>query len=153
MIKNTGVIQTLCKKSLLYHKKDLTFEKYIIIVFCKSNLSNMSLKEFLCVICVLWFVSLMLFPDRKYDRHLILKFIEQAPEIKDVGAYNKRLTPFGFGVDELFVNDYLKLILEYDINYYQIYSYNQLKLIFFSYVLLCLFYNFYQNILNHLNFY
>ena len=65
MIKNTGVIQTLCKKSLLYHKKDLTFEKYIIIVFCKSNLSNMSLKEFLCVICVLWFVSLMLFPDRK----------------------------------------------------------------------------------------
>lgn len=61
MIKNTGVIQTLCKKSLLYHKKDLTFEKYIIIVFCKSNLSNMSLKEFLCVICVVWFVGFILF--------------------------------------------------------------------------------------------
>ena len=31
MIKNTGVIQSLYKKSLLYHKKSLTFKKHSFI--------------------------------------------------------------------------------------------------------------------------
>ncbi len=44
---------------------------------------------------------------KKYDKNLLLDFIKKAHEIKDVGAYNKRFTDFGFGVDELFLNKYL----------------------------------------------
>jgi hypothetical protein len=42
----------------------------------------------------------------KYDRNIILDFIKSAHLIKDPYIYNKRFTPFGFGVDELFVNKY-----------------------------------------------
>ncbi len=79
---NHPIVTHTFDSALLQHKKEIDKNLYFII----SNF--------------------MLFPDKKYDRNLILKFIEQAPEIKDVGAYNKRLTPFGFGVDELFINKY-----------------------------------------------
>ncbi len=50
--------------------------------------------------------AFLLFPNEKYDKNLILNFINEAPSIKDIGPYEKRLTTFGFGVDELFLNKY-----------------------------------------------
>jgi hypothetical protein len=43
----------------------------------------------------------------KFDHTIITDFIKNAHNIKDVGQYDKRLTPFGFGVDELFITKYL----------------------------------------------
>lgn len=72
----------------------------------------------------------------KFDKSIILNFIANAPNIIDKGMYGKRLKPFGFGVDELFLNEYfvyydnskyiqdvkLGMILNYDVNWF-IYQY------------------------------
>ncbi len=54
-----------------------------------------------------YFVAgVMHFPDKKFDKKILLNFIKDAPKIKDLGHYNKRLTPFGYGTDEIFLNNY-----------------------------------------------
>ncbi len=50
--------------------------------------------------------AFLLFPNEKYDKNLIINFIKDASNIDDIGPYGKRLTTFGFGVDELFLNKY-----------------------------------------------
>ena len=55
--------------------------------------------------------SALLF-DKQYDKNILINFIIDAHNIKDVGKYNKRTTPFGFGVDELFLNKYFFNIIE-----------------------------------------
>ncbi len=42
----------------------------------------------------------------KFDKSIILNFIANAPKILDKGIYGKRLKPFGYGTDELFLNEY-----------------------------------------------
>ena len=61
----------------------------------------------------------------KFDKNIIINFIKNAPNIIDTGFYNKRLTTFGYGIDEIFVNKYLLnnvnkkgIIIEYDIHYF-----------------------------------
>jgi hypothetical protein len=50
--------------------------------------------------------GLMFFNDKKYDYNILINFIKNAENIKDKGFYDKRLTPFGYGTDELFINKY-----------------------------------------------
>ena len=65
----------------------------------------------------------------KFDKDIIINFIENAHNIKDTGFYNKRFKPFGFGVDEIFINKYLlsnidkyASIIEYNISYFMYHS-------------------------------
>lgn len=67
----------------------------------------------------------------KFDKNIIIDFIKSAHEISDPGRYDKRLTPFGYGTDEVFINKYfvyskdnnldLSLLLQYDINWFLYY--------------------------------
>lgn len=73
----------------------------------------------------------------KFDKSIILNFIQNAQNITDKGHYGKRLKPFGYGTDELFLNEYflysnkmndgtypvikgikLGMLLNYDINWF-----------------------------------
>lgn len=77
--------------------------------------------------------------DFKFDKAIIIDFIKKAHTILDKGMYNKRLDPFGYGTDELFINKYLLskdfisnnnikfgLFLNYDINWFLYYYKNEL---------------------------
>lgn len=71
----------------------------------------------------------------KFPKSIIVDFILNAPNINDKGLYNKRLKPFGYGTDELFLNEYfvhyknykyvknikLGIIFNYDINWFLYY--------------------------------
>ena len=61
----------------------------------------------------------------KFDKSIIINFIENAYTINDKGMYGERNTPFGFGTDEIFLNKYLLkcthdhklgIMMKYDIN-------------------------------------
>ena len=76
----------------------------------------------------------------KFDKSIILNFILNAPNIKDTGIYNKRITSYGYGTDELFINDYflysnslqnikgikLGMLINYDINWFLYHYKNEL---------------------------
>jgi hypothetical protein len=72
------------------------------------------------------FSGLMYYWDKKYDKNILLEFINKAPEIDDTSKYNKRTTAFGYGVDELFITKYFMLhtqkyvsyIMNYNINWF-----------------------------------
>jgi hypothetical protein len=105
-----------------------------------------------------FFCGLIAFLNIKFDKKLITNFIKNAHTIIDTGFYEKRIVPFGFGVDELFINKYLifnkenlnmkttklAIILQYHINWFIYYhkallatktkkSYNYLKYILGKY--------------------
>ena len=70
--------------------------------------------------------------NTKFPKSIILNFIAGAQNINDKGIYGKRLKPFGYGTDELFLNEYflysnnckyinevkLGILLNYDINWF-----------------------------------
>jgi hypothetical protein len=69
--------------------------------------------------------NLISYNRKKHNRKLILDFIENADKIESKGHYGKRLTPFGFGIDEIFINDALipsigeiSFIIDYQISYF-----------------------------------
>ena len=72
------------------------------------------------------FSGLMYYWDKKYDKNILYNFIKKAPEIDDKGYYKKRITTFGFGVDELFITKYFMpytqkyicYIVNYNINWF-----------------------------------
>ncbi|MBA42854.1 MAG: hypothetical protein CMF62_02455 [Magnetococcales bacterium] len=51
----------------------------------------------------------------KYNKNILLDFIKSADTIKSVGLYNKRLTTWGFGIDEIFLNEVFKNKIEYSL--------------------------------------
>lgn len=71
----------------------------------------------------------------KFDKSIIIDFIANAPNINDKGIYGKRLKPYGYGTDELFLNEYflyansysnikgikLGMLFNYDINWFLYY--------------------------------
>jgi hypothetical protein len=77
-----------------------------------------------------FYLNLCAFYNKKYSSKIIIDFIEQAPNIKDKGLYNLREKTFGYGTDELFLNDYfiyksdytsktqLGVLFDYDINWF-----------------------------------
>ena len=76
----------------------------------------------------------------KFKKSIITNFITNAPNINDRGIYGKRLKPFGYGTDELFLNEYflyfdnfkyikgikLGMLINYDINWFMYYYKNEL---------------------------
>ena len=78
--------------------------------------------------------------NSKFPKSIICDFILNAPNINDKGIYGKRLKPFGYGTDELFLNEYflyidnykyidgikLGILLNYDINWFMYYYKNEL---------------------------
>ena len=69
------------------------------------------------------------FNREKLGSELITKFIESAHSIVGTGHYGKRLTTFGYGIDEMFLNSHLipavktySIIIEYQISYFLYYS-------------------------------
>lgn len=76
----------------------------------------------------------------KFSKSIILNFIENAPNINDKGIYGKRLKSFGYGTDELFLNEYflyannsnnikkikLGILLNYDVNWFLYYYKSEL---------------------------
>jgi len=76
----------------------------------------------------------------KFDKSIILNFIRDAPNITDKGIYGKRLKSYGYGTDELFLNEYflylnsnsnlknikLGMLLNYDINWFMFHYKNEL---------------------------
>jgi hypothetical protein len=77
----------------------------------------------------------------KFNKNIIINFIKNIDKIKDKGYYNKRNTSFGYGTDELFLNEYLiyknnnfikniqlGVIFNYNINWWLYYNKNDLLL-------------------------
>lgn len=107
-------------KKILYYK---TQKIQIIGKGMINNLLIMKLKPH-------FFCGLIGFYNYKYDRKIITNFISNAQSIVDKGIYNKREKTFGYGTDELFLNNYfiykddltskaeLGLIYDYDINWF-----------------------------------
>lgn len=76
----------------------------------------------------------------KFPKSIITKFIQNASNINDKGIYGKRLKPYGYGTDELFLNEYflyldnykyikgikLGMLINYDINWFMYYYKNEL---------------------------
>jgi hypothetical protein len=57
--------------------------------------------------------NLVYFNNIKYDKNILIDYIKNAHNIKDTGNYKKRFTPFGYGVDEIFLNKYLFKQIKY----------------------------------------
>lgn len=75
------------------------------------------------------YANLICYNRKKLNRKFILNFIENADKIESKGHYGKRLTPFGFGIDEIFINDVIipsigeiSIIIDYQICYFMFYS-------------------------------
>lgn len=77
------------------------------------------------------YAGLLCFNSKKVDRSIIEDFISDAGEgkIKSKGHYGKRLTNFGYGVDEIFLNDVMiehlngiNTIIDYQISYFLFHS-------------------------------
>jgi len=70
---------------------------------------------------------------KKSDYNLITDFIINIKDITTPGRYNTRFTDFGYGVDEIFLNDILLpkigsvgVIIEYYISYFLFHSYDRI---------------------------
>jgi len=65
--------------------------------------------------------GLMYMGNIKHDYNIIINFILNAPNINDLGMYDKRNNPFDYGTDELFLNKYFMNNLN-EINFFYNYS-------------------------------
>lgn len=79
------------------------------------------------------FAGLLSYNIPKSDNFLIVDYIKNIDKITSTGHYGKRLTPFGFGVDEIFINDILLpkigsigVIIDYQISYFMFHSKDQI---------------------------
>jgi hypothetical protein len=62
----------------------------------------------------------MYFGNKKYDHLILTDFIKNANKLKNIGYYKRRLTTFGYGTDEIFINNFIKKYCEFiycEINY------------------------------------
>ena len=64
-----------------------------------------------------------------FDHNLITHFIEHADEVDSLGTYGKRFTTFGFGIDEIFINEIFcpkikkfNFVMEYQHSYFFFHS-------------------------------
>jgi len=87
-----------------------------------------------------FFCGLFAVFNTKFNKSIITDFIKNAPNIIDTGIYGKRLKTFGYGTDELFLNDYflyinsyknikdlkLGMLINYDINWFLYFYKNDL---------------------------
>ena len=79
------------------------------------------------------FAGCTFFPNKKYDKKIILDFIKNIKYDKSKGYYNKRFTEWGFGVDEIFINNYLinhmdefGILFDYQLSYFMYHDKNKI---------------------------
>ena len=79
------------------------------------------------------YAGLLCFNRKKIDHNIIINFIKDANDGKIIskGHYGKRETDFGYGIDEIFLNDVLikhigkiNTIIDYQISYFLFHSLN-----------------------------
>lgn len=75
------------------------------------------------------YAGLMCFNQKKLDHDIIMNFIKNADKIESKGNYGKRDTTYGYGIDEIFLNEYLlpkignvNIIIDYQISYFLFHS-------------------------------
>lgn len=75
------------------------------------------------------YAGTLMFNREKLDLKIIIDYIESAHLIKNTGKYGKRKTTFGYGIDEIFLNQYLlpivkeySIIIGYQISYFLYFS-------------------------------
>jgi hypothetical protein len=128
--KNVIVIDIdLNKNDLLVLKEFMGYKTDKVQIVGKG----LAQKLFIQKIVPHFFCGLIGFYNKKYYHEIITDFIINAKNIKDKGIYGKREKPFGYGTDELFLNDYfiyskkynidadLGLVYDYDINWFVFY--------------------------------
>jgi curved DNA-binding protein CbpA len=76
-----------------------------------------------------FFAGTFMYNMQKTENSMIIDFIKNAHKIESKGKYGKRLTTFGYGIDEIFLNDYLvkkqknaSIIVEYQPSYFIFHS-------------------------------
>ena len=57
----------------------------------------------------------ILFSSEQFDQDLLNNFIKNPPDLSDKGFYGKRLTTYGYGIDEIFLN---KIMIKNANNFY-----------------------------------
>lgn len=75
------------------------------------------------------YAGLISFNHKKFDHKTIMSFIKNVDKIESKGHYGKRLTPFGYGIDEIFINDFflpknkkINIIIDYQPSYFLFHS-------------------------------
>jgi hypothetical protein len=75
------------------------------------------------------FAGLLMFDQQRLDSKILMDFITNAHKIKSTGHYGKRLTTFGYGIDEIFINQTMlpliggfNIIIDYQIAYFLYHS-------------------------------
>lgn len=75
------------------------------------------------------YAFLIYYNQDKENKQLLENFILNADKIESLGHYGKRLTTFGYGIDEIFINDILlpiiknyTVVIEYQISYFLYHS-------------------------------
>jgi len=106
-------------------------------IICAGQTSKMIMEKVLPHLLA----GLIGFFNCRFNNSIITNFIENAHNIKDTGKYERRLSTFGYGVDELFLNKYfiyyndsihikdIKIgsIIDYNINWFFYYYKDILK--------------------------
>jgi hypothetical protein len=121
-------------------KNDIkTLEKILKIKENKKKIIGNGTAEDLLInkIKPYYYCNLVCFFNIKFEKKILEDFINNIENIKDCGKYNKRTTPFGFGVDEIFLNKFLLtdkninkidigVLFLYDINWFFYYYKDEL---------------------------
>ena len=75
------------------------------------------------------YAGLLCFNHAKIDKKVIIDFISNVDTIESKGHYGKRLTPFGYGIDEIFINEFflpkigkINIIIDYQPSYFLFHS-------------------------------
>lgn len=79
--------------------------KYLTIIKEREFMGPSRLTELIGNDSLPYIIAYPMKAIQKYDKNIVLNFIEDAPNYKSVGKYGIRKTPFGFGVDEIFTNE------------------------------------------------
>lgn len=128
--KNVIIIDIdLNKEDLKSFKRVLNYSTDSIQIVGKGRAEDLLIKK----IQPHFYLGLCGFYNYKYSSKIITDFITQASNIKDKGLYGKREKTFGYGTDELFLNEYfiyksdytskaeLGILFDYDINWFLYY--------------------------------
>lgn len=79
-----------------------------ILKFNKPITVSAAITDFFRTNEVYIYAGNMFFNNTKYDKNIIIDFIKNAHNLSDTGYYKKRLTTFGYGTDETFINQFIK---------------------------------------------
>lgn len=75
------------------------------------------------------YAGLLCYNRKKMNHDTIINYIKNADKIESKGYYGKRNTTYGYGIDEIFINDYflpkigsINIIIDYQLSYFLFHS-------------------------------